>query len=219
MILILSGSVTSPYASSWSAFPEHLPGPKRSARFGEVRGGLFRDDALSKRGSQKSSGRPKGRPAFGLRDSIASVRNRRFRIGREGSVARRATQKVKRHLDRFVVALVWRHIGLRAGFLGAFGLEMAAQRGFALGIGLRLQVVGNVLQHLDIRRDALGLNRAPRRGVIARGGQAQRPIAGAERDDGLHRALAERARADQRRALVVLQRAGNDFRRRRRTAV
>ena len=33
MILILSGSVTSPYASSSSAFPEHLPGPKRSARF------------------------------------------------------------------------------------------------------------------------------------------------------------------------------------------
>src|SRR5204863_8776392 len=39
------------------------------------------------------------------------------------------------------------------------------------------------------------------------------------RHDRLHRTLAERARADQRGALVVLQRPGDDFRRRRRTAV
>ena len=45
------------------------------------------------------------------------------------------------------------------------------------------------------------------------------PLPAAERNDGLHRALAERARADQRRALVVLQRAGDDFRRRGRAAV
>src|SRR5207302_9851627 len=38
-------------------------------------------------------------------------------------------------------------------------------------------------------------------------------------DDGLHRALAERARPDQRRPLVIVQRAGNDFGRGRRSAI
>ena len=41
----------------------------------------------------------------------------------------------------------------------------------------------------------------------------------AERDDGLHRALAERARADDGRPLVVLQRAGDDLGGRGRAAV
>ena len=50
------------------------------------------------------------------------------------------------------------------------------------------------------------------RAVVSRG-------APSKRDDGLHRALAEGARADERGALVVLQRPGDDFRRRRRTAV
>ena len=50
-------------------------------------------------------------------------------------------------------------------------------------------------------------------------GQPQRTVAGPKRDDGLHRALAEGARADERGALVVPQRPGDDFRRRRRTAV
>ena len=68
-------------------------------------------------------------------------------------------------------------------------------------------------------RDALGLDRLARRREVARRGQPQRAVAGAERDDGLHRALAERARADHGRALVVLQRAGHDFRGRGRAAV
>src|SRR6202034_3694960 len=42
---------------------------------------------------------------------------------------------------------------------------------------------------------------------------------GAERDDGLHRAFAEGPRANERGTLVVLQRAGDDLRRRSRTAV
>ena len=67
--------------------------------------------------------------------------------------------------------------------------------------------------------DALRLDRAARRRVVARRGQPQRAVAVAERDDGLHRALAEGARAEDGRALVVLQRAGDDFRRRGRAAV
>jgi hypothetical protein len=38
---------------------------------------------------------------------------------------------------------------------------------------------------------------------LARGGQPERPIAAAERNDGLHRAFAERARADHSRAPVI----------------
>ena len=96
----------------------------------------------------------------------SSVGNRRFRIRRESGVARRSAQQVKRHLDRLIVRLVRRHIGLRAGFLAALGLEVAAQRGLALRIGLCLQVVGNILQHFDIGRDALGLDRPSGRRVV-----------------------------------------------------
>ena len=78
---------------------------------------------------------------------------------------------------------------------------------------------GTSCEDLDIGRNALGLDRAAGRREIARRGQAQRAVAGAQRDDGLHRALAERARADERGALVILQRAGDDFRGRRRAAI
>ena len=65
----------------------------------------------------------------------------------------------------------------------------------------------------------LRLDRAAGRRVVARRGQPERAVALAERDDGLHRALAERAGADDGRALVVLQRAGDDLGRRGRAAV
>src|SRR4029077_1609176 len=54
---------------------------------------------------------------------------------------------------------------------------------------------------------------------VARGGQPQRTVAGAERDDGLHRALAERTRADDGRAAMILQRTRDNLGRRGRTAV
>src|SRR5215469_5417820 len=79
---------------------------------------------------------------------------------------------------------------------------MAAQRCLAFRIGLRFEIVGNVLQYLDVGRDAFCLDRTSRRRVVTRRGQAQRAVAGAERDDGLHRAFAERPGADQRRALM-----------------
>ena len=58
----------------------------------------------------------------------------------------------------------------------------------------------------------------PGRRVVARRGEADRGVI-ADRDDGLHRALAEGARAEKRRALVILQRAGHDLRGRSRAAV
>src|SRR5216683_1125758 len=111
--------------------------------------------------------------------------------GRRGGIDLDAVEQIGRHLQGFVVLGVRRHIGLRTGLLVALGLQMAAQRGFALGVGARFQLVGHVLQHLDIGNNALGLDRFARRREIARGGETQRAVAGAERDDGLHRADAE----------------------------
>ena len=137
--------------------------------------------------------------------------SRRLGIGWERGICGRSAQQVQRHFDRFIVRVVRRHIGLRAGLLGTFGFEVAAQRCFALGVDLSLHIIRNVLQHFDVRRDARGLNRVPRRRVVPRGGQPQRANAGAERNDSLHRSFAERARADEGGALVVLQGAGDDF--------
>ena len=127
-------------------------------------------------------------------------------------------QEVDRGDQLLVVLLVRRDVGLRRRrILVAVG-EMALERGLALHVVLALEIVGHVLEHLDVGLDALGLDRSARRRVIARRRQPQRSVL-AERHDRLHGALAERARADQRRALVILQGAGHDFRRRRRAAI
>src|SRR6266851_4113528 len=94
--------------------------------------------------------------------------------GRRGGIDLDAVEQIGRHLQGFVVLGVRRHIGLRTGLLVALGLQMAAQRGFALGVGARFQLVGHVLQHLDIGNNALGLDRFARRREIARGGEMQR---------------------------------------------
>src|SRR2546423_7443990 len=65
----------------------------------------------------------------------------------------------------------------------------------------------------DIGVDAARLDRAAGRRVIARRRQAHRAMTG-ERDDRLHRALPEGLRADQDRAVMILQRASDDFTRR-----
>ena len=57
-----------------------------------------------------------------------------LRIWREGGVGRRAAQEIERHLERLLVLLVRRHIGLRARFFGALRLEVTAQRCLALGV-------------------------------------------------------------------------------------
>src|SRR5215472_7863873 len=106
---------------------------------------------------------------------------------------------------------VGQHIGLRAGLLGTLGFEVAAQRCFALDVGLSLEVIRNLLQDFDIRRDARGLNGVSRWRVVPRRGQPQSSIAAAERNDRLHRAFAERAGADEGGTLLVLQSAGHDF--------
>src|SRR5262249_4120899 len=128
--------------------------------------------------------------------AIALVRDRRLGVWRVCRVLLDAADEIERGVQRLVVLWIRRDIGLRAGLLVPFGLEMSAQRRLAARVGARLEFFGDLLQHLDVGRDTLRLDRTSRRREIARGGQPQRAIAGAERNDGLHRTLAERTRAD-----------------------
>src|SRR6516164_55366 len=99
-------------------------------------------------------------------------------------------------MERLVVLWIRRNVGLRAGLLFPFCLEMPAQRGFALRIGALFELLWDVLQDLNVGRDAFGLDGTAGRREIARGRQPQCAVAGAKRDDGLYRSLAERAGAD-----------------------
>src|SRR5262249_56217912 len=104
--------------------------------------------------------------------------------------------QVERGVQRLVVLRIRRDVGLRAGLLVAFGLEMSAQRSLAAGVGARLELLRNLLQHLDVGRDALRLDRAPGRAEVTRRGQPERAVAGAKRKERLHPTLAEGPRAD-----------------------
>ena len=62
--------------------------------------------------------------------------NRRLGIGREGGIGGRSAQQVQRHFDRFIVRLIGRHIGLRAGLLGTLSFEVAAHRTTTVGVSV-----------------------------------------------------------------------------------
>jgi hypothetical protein len=76
--------------------------------------------------------------------------------------------------------------------------------------------------HLDVlplgRELALLVDAAPARRVPLGRGELER-VAAVEREERLHEPLAEARRAHEQRAVVVLQRAGDDLARRRRAAV
>src|SRR3712207_1551400 len=101
--------------------------------------------------------------------------------------------------ELLVLARIRRNVrgGTATLFLVAAIAQVAAQTGLALGLVLALQFLRDVLQHLDVRIDALGLDRTASRGVVARRRQAHGPVA-AERDDGLQGALAEGAGSENR---------------------
>src|SRR6185437_14190563 len=149
-----------------------------------------------------------------------SVRNRGLHVGRVGRVLLYPAHEFHRHIELLVVLRIGRDVSRRALLLllEFRVLEMAAERGLAAGLDLALQVFGQILHEFDIGLDALRLDRTARRREVARGRELER-AEGADRDHGLHRAFAEGAAAEERRALVVLQRARDDFRRRSRTAV
>src|SRR6516225_8937804 len=139
------------------------------------------------------------------------VRYRRLGVRRVGRVLLDAADEIERGVQRLVILWIRRDIGLRAGLLVASGLEVAAQRSLAARVGARFELLRHVLQHLDVGRDTLRLDRTSGRGEVAGGGQPERPVAGAERNDGLHRPLAERAGANDGRAPMILERARNNF--------
>src|SRR5699024_2917831 len=120
-----------------------------------------------------------------------------------------------------ILFLFLRDVSRAAGILTLAVLEVAAKARFAArlaGLGRLLHLLGEILLDNDVRIDALGLDGAAGRRVIPGGGETDRAVR-AERDDRLHRSLAEGARADDQRALMVLQCASNDFRSRSRAAV
>ena len=108
----------------------------------------------------------------------------------------------------------------RRGRLGrgraALVLQRVVQVGFAVGQVVDFLVAGLLDQ--NVRRDAEALDRAAGRRVVARRGQAKGAVV-AHRDDGLHRAFAEAAGAEDDGAAMVLQRAGDDLARRGGAAV
>src|SRR5256886_12382297 len=101
----------------------------------------------------------RGRPCS-VRDSATLVRDRRLGVRRVGRVLLDAADEIERGVERLVVLRIRRDIGLRAGLLVAFGLKVSAQRRLAARVGAGLEFLGHLLQHLDVGRDALGLDGA-----------------------------------------------------------
>ena len=91
-----------------------------------------------------------------------------------------------------------------------------------LKVGRLRRVLERIRMHLDERavrqQLALAMNRASARRVPLAGRDLEL-VAALERIHRLHESLAERRRSDDERAVVVLQRAGDDLRGRRRAAV
>src|SRR6266536_5850691 len=100
--------------------------------------------------------------------AIALVRDRRLGVRRVCRVLLDAADEIERGVQRLVVLGIRRDIGLRAGLLVAFGLEVSAQRSLAARVGARFELLGHLLQHLDVGRDALRLYRGSGRGEVAR---------------------------------------------------
>src|SRR5262245_40638346 len=167
---------------------------------------------------EKHRGGPQAAPGSASVRAVL-VRHRGLRIRRISRVLLDAADEIERGVERLIVLRIRRDIGLRAGLLVALGLEVAAQRSLPARVGACLELLGHLLQHLDVGRNALRLDGASGRVELAPACQPQRPVARAERNDGLHRALAERAGADDGRAPVILERTRHDFRGRGRAAV
>ena len=103
----------------------------------------------------------------------------------------------------------------------------AVDRASRVGVELRLRLLLRFrLERVGVRLDeasvgeqrALAMDAAPTRRVPLARRDLER-VAAVEREDRLHESLAEARRADDQRAVVILQRAGDDLARRRRAAV
>ena len=68
-------------------------------------------------------------------------------FGGVGRVLLDAADEIERGMKRLVILRIRRDLGLRAGLLGAFGLEVSAQRSLAARVGARFELVRHLLQH------------------------------------------------------------------------
>src|SRR5438067_6028641 len=104
------------------------------------------------------------RPEFGRIPEICSsatlVRDRGLRIRRVSRVLLDVADEIKCGVKRLVILRIRRDVGLRAGLLVALCLEVAAQRSLTARVGARFELFRHVLEHLDVGRDALRLDRA-----------------------------------------------------------
>jgi hypothetical protein len=55
-----------------------------------------------------------------------------------------AADEIERRVQRFVILWIRRDVGLRAGLLVAFGLEVSAQRSLTARVGARFELLGDL---------------------------------------------------------------------------
>ena len=114
---------------------------------------------------------------------------------------------VANELERLAVA------GVRVGEVLR---EIALAQPLALHVDVHLERVDRHRVELDVGRDADALDGDVARGEVLRDGELERRLVGGDLgEDELHAALAEGLLADDDRAVVVLERAGDDLARAR----
>jgi hypothetical protein len=86
---------------------------------------------MASRRLAESSGAARGPPRW-FDVLCGLVRDRGLRIRRISRVLLNAANEIKRGVERLVILRIRRDVGLRAGLLVAFGLEVAAQRSLAV---------------------------------------------------------------------------------------
>src|SRR5262249_17035884 len=92
-------------------------------------------------------------------DDYRSVRGSAKRWhGRERRVDLDAAHEIKRRVERLVVPRIKRNVGLRPGLLLPIAFEVTKQGRFTAQVATSLELLRHVLQHLDVRSDALGLD-------------------------------------------------------------
>ena len=121
----------------------------------------------------------------------------------------------RRRRQEAAVLLQDRHHG-RAHSFARHGLQGLVERLVGLGLGVVLRL--HVGRDAGALADAAAAEVAPARREVLADGDVERAAVG-QPLDLLEDALAVRVRADDRRPLAVLQRAGDDLRRRRRVLV
>jgi hypothetical protein len=147
-----------------------------------------------------------------------------FRHGLDRTGLQHGDGAVQLEVALLLVEAGRRRLGGRVDALAALAL-VGVQRVLEAGLA-EPHAVGDVLGlvlglgDFQVGLDAGLLDRAARRREVARRGQLQGAVGpAAQRDHGLHRALAEAGHADQLGAMAVLQGAGDDLGRRGRAGL